>query len=127
MPLVIATLRAEESPELTARVVAALTDSTVRLLGKERPRTTVVTQYVAGAHWARGGAPAAGGFYVEAKITFGTNDADDKAAFIGEVNRRLEAMLGSPGYVHVNEIAPDSWGYAGETKSKIRSAIPEAA
>ena len=56
MPYVGATLAVTPSDELTARVIAALTDLTVEILGKERPRTTVVVQYVPAGQWARGGA-----------------------------------------------------------------------
>jgi phenylpyruvate tautomerase PptA (4-oxalocrotonate tautomerase family) len=56
MPYVSATLYAPPCAELTARIIAALTDLTVEVLRKERARTTVVVQYVPGGQWARGGA-----------------------------------------------------------------------
>jgi len=57
MPFVSATLAVTPSDELTARAIAALTDLTVEILGKERARTTVVVQYVPAGQWARGGVP----------------------------------------------------------------------
>jgi len=117
MPFVSATLCAEPSAELTARVVAVLTDLTADVLGKERARTTVVVHYVPDTRWARGGTFPARGFYVEAKITSKTNSRDDKASYVREVNGALQALLGgASGYVAVDEIAPDSWGHAGETQ-----------
>lgn len=116
MPFVSAMLSAAPSPELTARVVTALTDLTVRVLGKERARTTVVVQYVPETRWARGGAIFAHGFYVEAKITSGTSSRQDKARYVAEVDAALQPLLGVPGYVAVVELAPDSWGHAGETQ-----------
>jgi 4-oxalocrotonate tautomerase len=117
MPFVNARLCAEPSAELTARAVAVLTDLTVEVLGKERARTTVVVQYIAPAQWALGGTIPARGFYVEVKITSGTNARDDKARYVREVNRALQALLGgAAGYVVVDEIAPDSWGHSGETQ-----------
>jgi len=117
MPFVSATLCAEPSPGLTARAVLALTDLTVKVLGKERERTTVVVQYVPEAQWALGGVLLARGFYVEVKITSCKNSRDDKARYVREVNRALQALLGgASGYVAVDEIAADSWGYAGETQ-----------
>jgi phenylpyruvate tautomerase PptA (4-oxalocrotonate tautomerase family) len=55
MPFLSATLCAEPSAGLTSRVVLALTDLTVKLLGKERERTTVVVHYVPDTQWAVGG------------------------------------------------------------------------
>lgn len=116
MPLVMATVRSDESPELTSRLIAALTDITVTALEKDLARTTVLVQYVPLGNWARGGV-AADGFYVEARVTLGTNDGEQKAQFVREVNRDLERILHSPGYVLVNEVNAESWGYAGEVKS----------
>ena len=118
MPYVNTTLQAAPSAELTARVIAALTDLTVELLRKERARTTVVVQYVASGQWARGGAALpVRGYFVEVKVTAGTNLRDDKARYVREVNRALQSLLGeASGYVAVTEVAADSWGYLGETQ-----------
>jgi len=132
MPFVHATLCAKPSANLTARVVLALTDLTERVLGKERGRLTVAVQYVPEEQWARGGAIPARGFFVEVKITSGTNSRDDKARYIREVNQGLQALLaGTAGYVAVDEIPPDAWGYAGDTQelryAKERLALPARA
>lgn len=47
-----------------------------------------------------------------------------------EVNRALQALLGeASGYVAVEELAADSWGYAGETQELhyLRNKLPNAA
>ena len=118
MPLVNATLAAKPDGELTARAIALLTDLTVEVLGKERERTTVVVQYVPAGQWARGGFPlAVRGYFVDVKVTAGTNLRHDKARYVREVNRALQALLGeASGYVAVEELPADSWGYAGETQ-----------
>ena len=118
MPYVSATLAVTPSDELTARVIAALTDLTVEILGKERARTTVVVQYVPAGQWARGGVPlSVRGYFVGAKVTAGTNLRHDKARYVREVNRALQSLLGeASGYVAVEELPADSWGYAGETQ-----------
>ena len=68
MPFVSATLAVTPSDELTARAIAALTDLTVEILGKERARTTVVVQYVPAGQWARGGVPLpVRGYFVDVR------------------------------------------------------------
>ena len=128
MPYVSATLQAAASPELTARVIGTLTDLTVELLRKERARTTVVVQYVPGGQWARGGAAlAVRGYFVEVKVTAGTNLREDKARYVREVNRVLQSLLGeASGYVAVEELAADSWGYTGVTQELhyLNSKLP---
>jgi len=130
VPYVSATLQAAPSAELTARVTAALTDLTVDVLRKERARTTVVVQYVPGGQWARSGSPLpARGYFVEVKVTAGTNLREDKARYVREVNRALQSLLGeASGYVALEELAADSWGYTGETQELhyLRSKLPNA-
>jgi len=118
MPLVNATLAAKPDDELTARAIALLTDLTVEILGKERGRTTVVIQYVPAGQWARGGFPlTVRGYFVDAKVTAGTNLRHEKARYVREVNRALQSLLGeASGYVAVEELPADSWGHAGETQ-----------
>jgi 4-oxalocrotonate tautomerase len=118
MPYVSATLNATPTDELTARAIATLTDLTVEILRKERARTTVVVQYVPGAQWARGGITLpVRGYFVEVKVTAGTNLRDDNARYVREVNRALQSLLGeASGYVVVEEIPADSWGHDGETQ-----------
>ena len=118
MPLVNVTLAAKPDGELTTRAIALLTDLTVEVLGKERARTTVVVQYVPAGQWARGGVPLpVRGYFVEVKVTAGTNLREHKARYVREVNRALQSLLGeASGYVAVQELPADSWGYLGETQ-----------
>src|SRR5947209_2297669 len=117
MPFVSANLCAKPSPGLTSRVVLALTELTEKVLGKERERTTVAVQYLPEQQWARGGAIPTRGFFVEIKITSGTNSRTDKARYVREVNGALQALLGgAAGYVSVCELAADSWGHDGVTQ-----------
>jgi len=118
MPYVSATLAVTPSDELTARAIAALTDLTVEVLGKERASTTVVVQYVPAGQWARGGVPLpVRGYFVEVKVTAGTNLREHKARYVRELNRALQSLLGeASGYVAVEELPADSWGYVGETQ-----------
>jgi len=115
MPFVDARLAADPSAEITSRTIQALTDLTVRVLGKERPRTTVAVGFLPRSQWRRGGSP--GGFFVEARITDGTNSSSEKARYVREVHDAMAAILGVSGYVAVNELDADSWGHGGETQA----------
>jgi 4-oxalocrotonate tautomerase len=105
MPYVNATLQAPPSAELTAHVPAG--------------------------QWARGGsALPVRGYFVEVKVMAGTNLRDHKARYVREVNRALQSRLGeASGYVVVEEVPADSWGYAGETQELhyLRNKLPEGA
>jgi 4-oxalocrotonate tautomerase len=78
----------------------------------------VVVQYVPAGQWARGGVPLPlRGYFVEVKATAGTNLREHKARYVRDVNRALQSLLGeSSGYVAVEELPADSWGYLGETQ-----------
>jgi 4-oxalocrotonate tautomerase len=101
LPYVSATLQAAASPELTARVIGTLTDLTAALPVR--------------------------GYFVEVKVTAGTNLREDKARYVREVNRVLQSLLGeASGYVAVEELAADSWGYTGVTQELhyLNSKLP---
>ena len=115
MPFIDARLAADPSAETAARTIKALTDLTVRVLGKERPRTTVAVGFLPRSQWQRGG--SAGGFFVEAKITDGINSPSEKARYVREVHDAMAAILGVSGYVELNELAADSWGHGGGTQA----------
>ena len=125
MPFVNVRLAVEPSIEVTTRTIEALTDLTVRFLGKERPRTTVVVDYVPWRQWSRGG--AWGGFFVEAKITAGTNSPGEKARYVHEASCALQAITGLSGYVAIDEIDAGSWGHGGETQEARMHALQRSA
>ena len=121
MPLITARLATSPSDDVTAMAVKLLTDLTVGVLDKEKPRTTVVVEYVPRAQWWRGGSQ--GGFFVQAKITAGTNSPAEKALYVSRAGEALEALLGISGYVEVDEIDAGSWGHGGETQSARYAAF----
>ena len=82
--------------------------------------TAVVVEQVAPTDWFIGSRSLTdhrkATFFVEVRITRGTNLKEEKAAYLREVFRKLESLLGpvhSESYVHVHEAEGDAYGYGG--------------
>lgn len=120
MPYLNAKISGAESSETTAKVAEALTGLTAEILGKKPEVTSVAVEFVPGDQWVVGGAPiAAQGvrtFYLEIKITAGTNTKDQKAAYLKEVFSSMETILGElhpASYIVIQDVGADSWGFEG--------------
>ncbi len=123
MPYLNARLSVPESPATTGEVAARLTALTVEVLHKKRELTSVALDYVSPQRWYIGGAALAAAdratFYLEVKITEGTNTKDEKARYVQQVFAAMEAVLGPlhpASYVVIHEVRADAWGYAGATQ-----------
>lgn len=58
-------------------------------------------------------------FYLDIKVTEGTNTKNEKAAYVKQVFAGMEAILGrvaSASYIVIHEVHADAWGYQGETQ-----------
>jgi len=120
MPYLNIKIAAEESAETSARIAALLTDLTVSVLGKKRELTAVALDYVQTSAWFIGGKPlAAPSFYLDIKVTEGTNTKDEKAAYIRQVFAGLALILGElapASYLVIHELKADAWGYDAQTQ-----------
>lgn len=131
MPTLVLKLAPLQNPERYQRLASALTDLTVRLLGKRRDVTAVVIDDLPAARWHIGGVTAAQPTaLLEISITEGTNTQEEKAAFIqaafAELQRRLAGggALAEASYVVVRELPASDWGYGGRTQQARRLALP---
>ncbi|MBX9936743.1 MAG: tautomerase family protein [Burkholderiaceae bacterium] len=120
MPYLNIKITATESPEMSAQVAALLTDLTATVLGKKRELTAVAIEYVNPANWFISGknitSPT---FYLDIKVTEGTNTKNEKAAYIKQVFSGLSAILGNvapASYIVIHEVRGDAWGYQAETQ-----------
>lgn len=111
------------TPSAAERVALGLTGLTAEYLGKRRELTSVLVESVPRAQWYVGGEAAeAGGavtFYLEVKITRGTNTKDEKARYLRAVFDTLTTLLGNvhpTSYIVLHEVPADAWGYAGHTQ-----------
>jgi len=113
-------IEADQVGRLQSGVTALMAD----ILGKNRDLTAVLIEQVPASGWQVGGRPVAVAAHVQAAITAGTNDTQEKARFVAEANALLHRVLGNAlplaTYVVVQEIAADAWGYDGLTQEHRR-------
>jgi 4-oxalocrotonate tautomerase len=106
-------------------VAQAASDLAAQLLHKDPKVTAVMVQAVDPADWfcaghslAQGGLAA---FWLEIRITEGTNTKDEKAAFIAAVFKRMGELLGSlhaNSYVYAHDARADGYGFSGLTQER---------
>ena len=125
MPLLQVKLGALASSELTAQVAAVLTELTTQVLHKQPQVVAVVVDYHDPAHWVVGGKTLAeqglASFFLDIKITDGTNTKDEKAAYQQQVFDRLAALLGPlhpVSYVYVHDARAEAYGYGGRSQEQ---------
>jgi 4-oxalocrotonate tautomerase len=123
VPILNVKLCATPTPETSDRVAAALTDLTVEVLKKKRELTAVAIEYVPASEWFIAGSTLAsqslGTFYLDIKVTEGTNTKDEKAYYVSRVFAALEEIIGPlapASYIVVHDVRGDSWGYQGQTQ-----------
>jgi 4-oxalocrotonate tautomerase len=111
------------SQDVTDKIASVLTDLTAEVLKKKRELTAVAVEYVASEQWFIGGTSLAEqalrSFYLDIKVTEGTNTKDEKALYVSRVFAAIEGIVGSvapASYIVIHEVRADSWGYQGETQ-----------
>lgn len=123
MPYLNVKLSAPPSQQTTAAIAAQLTELTAAVLHKKRELTSVAVEYVPSGQWFIGGeslaAQGLATFYLDIKVTEGTNSKDEKAAYVSQVFAAVEALLGKlhpTSYIVIHEVRGDAWGYQGRTQ-----------
>lgn len=123
MPYLNLKLSSAAEQHVCDAIASALTELTVSLLGKKRTLTAVVLETVAPHQWYIGAAalkaPSLYSFYLNIKVTEGTNTKDQKAEFIARVHAAMTSILGPiapESYIVIDEVHGDAWGYQGQTQ-----------
>lgn len=123
MPCLTITLSGQPSSATCEAVASTLTDLTEELLGKKRELTAVLVESLPRERWFTNAQPLTtsgkNSFYLDIAITSGTNTKQEKAAYIRQVFRALEQLLGEldpASYIIIREISADAWGYQGVTQ-----------
>jgi 4-oxalocrotonate tautomerase len=111
--------------ELAGRAARVVASATARLLGKREEVTSVAVSFIEPGRWFVGGPSLAkqgrGSFFVECRITDGTNDKDEKAAWVRAVFDAMAEVVGEvhpESYVHVHDVRGDAYGYGGVTQER---------
>ena len=123
MPYLNCKLCVPPSQDVSDKIASALTDLTAEVLKKKRELTAVAVEYVAPEQWYIGGTSLADqslrSFYLDIKVTEGTNTKDEKALYVSRVFAAVEAIVGSvapASYIVIHEVRADAWGYQGQTQ-----------
>jgi 4-oxalocrotonate tautomerase len=123
MPILQVKLSTTPSPVLSQQVATVLGELTAQLLHKQPDVTVVTVDYVDPKHWLLGGRSLAEqglvSFFLDIKVTAGTNTKDEKAAYQQQVFARLGELFGPlhpTSYVQVHDVRAEAWGYGGLTQ-----------
>lgn len=122
MPYLNLNLPMAPSPDVTAKAAEILTHLTAELLGKKPELTAVAITETPRDNWYIGARPLPAGqssFYLDIKVTEGTNTKNEKARYVEAVFDAMTALLGDlapASYVVINEVHADAWGYSGQTQ-----------
>ena len=134
MPILTVLISGPPDAGRDASVADALTQLTADVLRKDRRLTSVALAHIPAAQWCVGGAALdaqrRASFFVDARVTAGTNSQDEKARYIAAVFARMRELLGvlhEASYVHVHEVPADGWGYGGLTQAQRQAARLTAA
>jgi 4-oxalocrotonate tautomerase len=110
---------------LKAAVAQAASDLAAQILRKDPDVTAVLVQAVDPTEWFCAGQPLAqsglAAFWLEIRITEGTNTKDEKASFIAAVFERMGELLGRlhvESYVYAHDAAADGYGFGGVTQER---------
>lgn len=110
-----------ELPRAIAEAVRGLSN---QILHKDANVTAIVVEEIDATKWfiadkslAEHGLAA---FWIDVRITDGTNTREEKAGFIAEAFAAVNELIGplhSESYVHVDDARGDAYGYGGLTQN----------
>jgi 4-oxalocrotonate tautomerase len=125
MPMITLQLSGEPDDVLTHRLAEVVTRLTAEALGKDPKVTAIAVEWLPRRRWFIAGrtteALGRPGFFLEVRVTEGTNMKDEKARYVREAFAAIDGLLGGAdpeSYVHVNEVKGDAYGYGGRTQER---------
>ncbi|MBP0614607.1 tautomerase family protein [Jiella mangrovi] len=125
MPMItIRFVTPSQRPELPPRIAALAARLSAEILGKDPEVTAVLVEPAEPENWfVAGKRPTDGGlsaFWLDIKITAGTNTRAETAAFVKAAHAEMQTLLGpvhEESYVHVHATDGDAYGYGGRTQN----------
>jgi 4-oxalocrotonate tautomerase len=125
MPMITVRISHPDAERLVPETAALASALTARWLGKDPSVTAVAVEVIPGHRWFVAEEPLArraqASFFLEVRVTEGTNTVDQKAAYIAESFAAFRALLGEiscESYVHVIDARADGYGYGGKTQAR---------
>src|SRR5882672_8849916 len=123
MPMITVQVAAEPDSRLAGELATTVTRLTADLLGKDPKVTAVAVDFLPRRFWYLGGRSAdelgTAAFFVDVRISDGTNTKDEKARYLAETFAALSRLLGGvhpESYIHVDDVRADAYGYGGLTQ-----------
>lgn len=123
MPYLNVRISIPESSESAEKMVAVLLKHTSEILGKKPDVTSIEINFITPDKWFVGGARVSDQktitFYLDIKVTNGTNTKAEKAKYVKTVFADFESMFGPitpASYIVIQDIFADSWGFQGRTQ-----------
>jgi len=112
-----------ESSEIAEKIVAVLMSHTSAVLGKKSEVTSIDVEFISPDKWFVGGTRVSEQnsvtFYLDIKITEGTNTKSEKAKYVQKVFKDIESIVGPitpASYIVIHDVRADSWGFQGRTQ-----------
>ena len=118
MPYINIKINCEKSEELREEIVNMVLENTSEILHKKKEVTSILIEFVSADDWYIGNKKEKT-FYLDIKVTKGTNTKDEKATYIKKTYSDCKTLLGdiSPAsYINIDEVDGDSWGFEGLTQ-----------
>ncbi|MFN7025916.1 MAG: tautomerase family protein [Pseudorhizobium sp.] len=110
--------------QLQLEIAQRITRLSAEILGKNPQVTAVLVEPASPDSWIIAGEkPTEAGlsaFWLDIKITNGTNTKDQTTAFVREAYSTMQELLGQlheESYVHVHATDGDAYGYGGRTQN----------
>jgi len=123
MPILNVKVSRPASADLTKQIAGKLAELTARILKKPPEVTAITVAYVPQEHWVIAGKTLAehgkSSFYLDIKVTEGTNTKDEMGQYVAETFAAFKAILGDlheESYVYVEEVNGFAYGYGGRTQ-----------
>jgi 4-oxalocrotonate tautomerase len=130
MPYLHLRIAAAESSAHTESIAACLLTHTRDILGKNPEVTAIDIEYTRPRQWFVGGTPVSDKkqitFFLDVKITEGSNTKKQKAQYIKAVFSDMQDILGAlteASYIVLHDVRADAWGFHGRTqKSRLKES-----
>ena len=137
MPMITIEIAGEADVALAQRVQETVTRLTAEILHKDPGVTAVAVRFTPRRFWFVAGQAtqelSTSAFFVDTRISDGTNSKDEKAEYVARIFAALSGVLGGvhlESYVHVDDVRADAYGYGGLTQERRyieKKAAPRAA